>query len=117
MKRIYYLLLISAGAITAHGGGSSFGMGFAGGLFGGMVGSAMTQPRYREVTVVEQVPAQPSYYHDQRERDLWEREQRLREREKMLQSRSKKKQAVVVEDVDDDLDALIDDVDDETDQN
>lgn len=116
MKRIYYLLLITAGAITAHGGGSSFGMGFAGGLFGGMVGSAITQPRYREVTVVEQVPAQSSYYHDQRERDLWLREQQVRERERMLQARSSRPQSVV-EDKEDDLDALIDAVDDEADQN
>jgi hypothetical protein len=112
MKCAYALILISFGAIAAHGGGSSFGMGFAGGLFGGMVGSAITQPRYREVTVVEQ---KPSYYQDERERELWLREQRLKERERMLQARSKKRQSVIVEEDDDALDFFIDDIDDEVD--
>ena len=82
----------SAQIISANG--SSFGAGFAGGLFGGMVGGAMTQPRYREVTYVEQAPA-PTYYYDQRERELNRREARLRERERRLRAQ------------DDDLDVII----------
>lgn len=108
-------MVITAGVATAHGGGGSFGMGFAGGLFGGMVGSAITQPRYREVTVVEQMPAQSSYYADQRERELWLREQRLREREELLRARTKKRKSIAVQEDDEDLDLLIDDVDDEAD--
>ena len=92
----------SAQMVSAHGCGSTFGAAFGGSVLGSMVGGAITQPRYREVTYVEQAPA-PTYYYDQRERDLAAREARLKEKERLLKKRSKK----LKQSEDDDLDAII----------
>lgn len=54
MKKIVAISLsIITTASSFAGNGKSFGAGFAGGFFGSAVGTAMTQPRSRDVVIVE----------------------------------------------------------------
>ncbi len=91
---VWVLVAGSAQMVSAHGCGSTFGAAFGGSVLGSMVGGAITQPRHREVTYVEQAPA-TTYYYDQRERELDRREARLRDRERRLRAQ------------DDDLDVIV----------
>lgn len=88
LKLLVGFIVITTSACHANGGGSAF----AGGLFGGMVGSAITAPR-RDVVVVDRSTPQPAPRYDydycdelrEANRDLKQKVRQLKRQVQQLQ--------------------------------